>query len=415
MTIGIGGNSAKQALDNLVNMTNGVEPIALAEFQQRIENAQHLMRQQGVDYLFLTPGSNLVYFTNIQWRVTERLFGALIPSRGGITYVVPKFEFDSFAENKLISGDVLTWQEHEDPFALVTYYCHKNINDSNINDSVVRNLTMALCGASPFTFATRLSNGSEHFQITCADKITEPLRQIKSSAELAIIETVMQMTLAVQQAAASILYEGISCQEVISFIDAAHKKAGASGSYFCLVLFDVYSALPHGTSQLQTLKANDMVLIDTGCKLMGYTSDITRSYVFGSPSSKQRTVWEAEKQAQTAVFNAVERNKTCANLDNIARKTLAQCGFSDSYALPGLPHRTGHGIGLDIHESPYLVANDDTTLVPGMCFSNEPTICIENEFGVRLEDHFYVTDQGPKWFTEPSLSIDNPFGLSVDD
>jgi Xaa-Pro dipeptidase len=221
------------------------------------------------------------------------------------------------------------------------------------------------------------------------------------------------MTLEVHKAAASMLREGIVTTEVDAFIHEAHKKVGSSGSYFCIVLFGPASAFPHGVKEPQTLKNGDMVLIDTGCQVHGYISDITRTYVFGEPSEHQRAVWNAEKAAQAAAFAAAQPGVPCREVDIAARRSLVASGFGPDYDLPGLPHRTGHGIGLDIHEWPYLVGSDTTPLAEGMCFSNEPMICVPGEFGIRLEDHFYMTATGPKWFTQPSHSIEDPFGLQA--
>ena len=197
----------------------------------------------------------------------------------------------------------------------------------------------------------------------------------------------------------------------MDFIHQAHIKMGAaSGSYFCIVLFGEDSAFPHGVKNPKCLEKNDMVLIDTGCQIDGYISDITRSYVFGEASDRQRQIWQFEKEAQAIAFKAAQLGIPCSDVDQAARAYLSQQGLGPDYNLPGLPHRTGHGIGLDIHEWPYLVGSDTTLLDVGMCFSNEPMICVPGEFGVRLEDHFYMTKQGPKWFTQPSLSIDDPFG-----
>jgi len=218
------------------------------------------------------------------------------------------------------------------------------------------------------------------------------------------------MTLAVHRATASMLYEGISTVEVEQFIAEAHRKVGAPGSYFVIVLFGEATAYPHGVNYTQYLKQGDMVLIDTGCQLKNYISDITRSYVFGEASERQRFVWNCEKAAQQAAFEAAQLGIPCKDVDAAARRSLEANGFGPGYKLPGLPHRTGHGIGLDIHEWPYLVASDNTPLEVGMCFSNEPMICIPGEFGVRHEDHFYMSETGPKWFTEPAYSIDQPFG-----
>jgi Xaa-Pro dipeptidase len=221
----------------------------------------------------------------------------------------------------------------------------------------------------------------------------------------------MDMTLEVHKAVASILYEGISTAEVEAFIDEAHRKVGASGSYFCIVLFGPDSAYPHGVKTPKNLETGDMVLIDTGCRLLGYVSDITRSYVFGEPSARQREIWSVEKLAQAAAFAAAQPGQACALVDAAAREVLQAHGLGPDYALPGLPHRTGHGIGMDIHEGPYLVRGEQTALATGMCFSNEPMICVPGEFGVRLEDHFYMTPTGPRWFTEPAIAIDQPFAI----
>ena len=199
-----------------------------------------------------------------------------------------------------------------------------------------------------------------------------------------------------------------------AFIHQAHKVVGApQGSYFCIVLFGNATSFPHGVKDAQYLQQDDVVLIDTGCQLHGYNSDITRTYVFGEASEEVRAAWLSEKRAQLAAFAAAQINVPCCEIDEAARVSLAEDGFGPGYRLPGLPHRTGHGIGLDIHEWPYLVGNDSTPLAPGMCFSNEPMLVIPGKFGIRLEDHFYMTESGAKWFTEPSYSLDDPFGYNA--
>jgi Xaa-Pro dipeptidase len=199
---------------------------------------------------------------------------------------------------------------------------------------------------------------------------------------------------------------------VETFINEAHRKVGATGSYFCIVLFGTATSFPHGVKDPQTLKQGDVVLIDTGCKLQGYLSDITRTYVFGEATERQRTMWQHEKNAQLAAFEAAQPGSPCGDVDLAARNYLAAQGLGPDYQLPGCPHRTGHGIGLDIHEWPYLVKDNPEPLAPGMCFSNEPMLVLPGEFGIRLEDHFYMAPDGPKWFTHPAHSIDDPFGLN---
>ncbi|WP_336605059.1 Xaa-Pro peptidase family protein [Phenylobacterium aquaticum] len=234
---------------------------------------------------------------------------------------------------------------------------------------------------------------------------------IKSPAELALMAQAKAMTLEVHRRAAAILREGISTADVRRFIDQAHRALGADdGSSFCAVQFGVASAYPHGLPGEQALRSGDLVLIDTGCRVQGYNSDITRTYIFGTPTAEHRRIWDIEKRAQAAAFAAVKPGVPCEQIDAVARAVLAAESLGPDYALPGLPHRTGHGIGLSIHEAPYLVRGDKTPLAPGMCFSNEPMIVIPDQFGIRLEDHFHVTETGAAWFTEPQLDLEAPFG-----
>ncbi|MEG0819880.1 MAG: Xaa-Pro peptidase family protein, partial [Brevundimonas sp.] len=207
------------------------------------------------------------------------------------------------------------------------------------------------------------------------------------------------------------LKAGVLTSEVKRFIDAEHRKLGGEGgSWFCLVSFGDDTCLPHGGEGDRALQVNDVVLIDTGTLVDGYHSDITRTYVFGEPTPEFRKVWDHEKQAQALAFEAAQLGATCESVDAAARDYLTGLGYGPDYRLPGLPHRTGHGVGLDIHEAPNLVRGDRTILQAGMSFSNEPMLVIPGQFGVRLEDHFYMGEAGPVWFTEPSHSLDDPFG-----
>lgn len=403
MTRGVGGSTPEQALAGLRDMTAGSSPIGLAEYQARIERAQALMQAQGIAALYLNAGSNLRYFTGVQWHPSERLVGALLPASGELEYIAPAFEEGTVRDFQVVPGTIRTWQEHENPYRLLL--------DMLAGLNLAADARVALCPSLPFFMFDGIRREGSAYDFIDGARVTSHCRQRKSAAEIALMQRAKDMTLEVHKAAASILRAGISTTEVEEFIHQAHRKVGAPGSYFCIVLFGPASAFPHGVREPQVLKDGDMVLVDTGCKLHGYISDITRSYVFGTPSERQRTFWDFEKAAQLQAFDAARLGAPCESVDAAARRSLEANGLGPDYQLPGLPHRTGHGIGLDIHEGPYLVRGDATPLEPGMCFSNEPMICVPGEFGIRLEDHFYMAEDGPRWFTQPSHSIDDPFGL----
>ncbi|WP_421683203.1 aminopeptidase P family protein [Stutzerimonas urumqiensis] len=404
MTLGIGGSTAEQALARLSDMTHGAEPIGLSEYQARIARAQSRLREMDIAAVFLAAGSDLEYFTGVRWSPSERLVGALLPADGELEYLAPAFEEGTVRDFQVVAGEILTWQEHECPFRLLVTRLRQRIPQTG-------RTRIGLSSTLPFFMAEGIRQAGSDYRFIDAAPVTAPLRQCKSPAELALMQRAKDMTLVVQQAAASILREGIRTDEVVEFIHQAHRRVSGGGSVFCIVLFGAASAFPHGVKHPQTLKKGDMVLIDTGCRLHSYLSDITRSYVFGEPNERQRAIWSMEKAAQQAAFDAAKLGEPCEAVDAAARRSLEANGLGPDYQLPGLPHRTGHGIGLDIHEGPYLVRGDRTPLEVGMCFSNEPMICVPGEFGVRLEDHFYMSEAGPRWFTEPSHSLDDPFGL----
>lgn len=400
---GIGGVSRDSALAALSDMTQGAQPISLDEYHRRINKAQQYMCQNDIAAIYLNAGTNLSYFTGMDWYASERLVGALLPANGEITYIAPTFEISSLSERQLIAGEILGWQEHESPYALIAQVLQ--------SWGLTSGDTFGIDESTAFFIVDGLNKQLPDISIVNASSVTAHCRMHKSPQELTLIQRAMDMTLEVHKAAASILHEGISTTEVEQFINQAHQKVGAKGSYFCIVLFGKATSFPHGVKDPQILKPGDMVLIDTGCQLHGYLSDITRTYCFGEATEKQQTLWQAEKEAQLAAFNAAQPGQPCGNVDAAARACLAQYDLGPDYDLPGLPHRTGHGIGMDIHEWPYLVKDNPQPLAPGMCFSNEPMIVVPGEFGIRLEDHFYMTADGPKWFTKPAHNLTNPFNI----
>ncbi|QGZ39739.1 Xaa-Pro dipeptidase [Pseudoduganella flava] len=398
----IGGKTIDEALAALADMTAGAQPIGRDEHLARIAKAQAFMRAQGIAAVWLNAGTNLLYFTGTKWHPSERMVGAVLPADGPLAYLAPAFEEDTLKDFMLVQGPVHTWHEHQNPCALFV--------DVLARLGIHAGARIGIDESTPFFTADGIRQLAQGYTLENAKSVTAHCRTRKSPAEIALMQRAKDMTLAVHVATASMLRAGITTKEVEEFIDRAHRKVGAAGSYFKIVLFGAATAFPHGVSYVRTLKDGDVVLIDTGCKLHDYISDITRTYVFGTPTARQREVWNAEKAAQQAAFDAAQLGVPCEEVDAAARRSLEAAGFGPGYKLPGLPHRTGHGIGLDIHEWPYLVGGDKTPLDVGMCFSNEPMICVPGEFGIRHEDHFYMTENGPRWFTQPARSIEDPFG-----
>jgi len=402
--LGIGGSTIEEELSKIQPKAHLVQGIQKQEYRDRIEKACNLMQKQEIGALYINAGTNLFYFTGTRWNSSERLVGAILFPNGQLHYIAPEFEKGTVLDFMEIEGVLHCWEEHENPFKLFVKI---------LKDNGVKNGAISMDEGTPFFIVDGVLKIEPSYILLNSKSITASCRMIKSQAEIAIIKAAMDITLEVQKAAARILRVGISSKEVVEFINEAHKRFGIpSGSYFCIVLFGVDSSFPHGVKQPKDLEEGEVVLIDTGCVLQNYISDITRTYVFGKVNNLQKKIWNIEKETQQAAFDAAQIGHSCGSIDVAARVVLEIYDLGPDYKLPGLPHRTGHGIGLDIHEWPYIVRNDDTILAPGMCFSIEPMICVSDEFGIRLEDHIYMTKDGPKWFTEPSHSIEDPFGTS---
>lgn len=395
----IGGSTIAAELAGLARPQVAPAPISRDERLQRIERARRLTADSGADALIINAGASLRYFTGVTWGASERLVAMILPVEGEPVMICPAFESGSLAAVLDIAADVRLWEEDENPFALVA----TALRDSGTN-------VVAIDPALAFEMAGRLSAQMPGLRLLDASPVVNGCRMYKSPAELALMQHAKNLTLEVHRRAARILAPGISTADVRRFIDDAHRALGTAGNTFCIVQFGEGTSYPHGLPGEQRLREDDIVLIDTGCSVEGYNSDITRTYVFGTATEEQRRMWELEQAAQAAAFASAQLGVECQAVDAAARDLLTRAGLGPDYRLPGLPHRTGHGIGLSIHEPAYLVRGDRTPLAPGMCFSNEPMIVVPGRFGIRLEDHFYMTDRGPKWFTQPSASIDAPFG-----
>ena len=400
-TTAIGGSTIEQALSSLSNMTNDVQRIGVDEFKSRLSRLQQLIREAGASAVYLHGGTNLYYFTGLRWSPSERMVGAIVPAEGDVRYISPNFEIDTLKDYWQIPGEILAWEEHESPYQLLS----KSLAELKSGGST----KLLLDEATPFFIVDGIQKADASIELAHAQPHTQFIRSRKSDAELALIKRAHEMTLVVLRATASIMREGITTDEVVDFIDKAHRRVGAdAGSFFCIALFGVATSFPHGVKDPQTLKQGDWVLLDTGCHVDGYNSDITRSFCFGEPTDAQRAAWDVEKAAQLAAFDAAAVGVACEDCDYAARKSLESAGYGPDYQLPGLAHRTGHGCGLDIHEGPYLVRGDKTPMDVGMVFSNEPMLILPGELGIRIEDHFYLTEDGPVWLTQPPASIDDP-------
>lgn len=383
------------------SLLNDVVPISREERLARIAKAQSLLQQHKMGALVLDCGTTLNYFTGVRWWPSERTMVAIIPAKGQVKYVCPAFEEARLREQLIIGEDVYAWEEDESPYALIA----KALKDSGVKSGAV-----GIEEQVRFFIADGLRKAAPQLQLVSGDPVTVPCRMIKSAAEIALMIKASEITLAAIKIGVSQLREGMLPNELAAIINKAQRELGGVPD-FALCLFGTASAFPHGTKVPVKLQKGDMVLMDVGCTVEGYCSDITRTVVFGAePTARQREIWNLEKQAQAAGFASAKLGAPCENVDAAARKVITDAGFGPNYKVPGLPHRTGHGIGMDGHEWGNMVRGNKKLLEPGMCFSIEPTIAIPGEFGVRFEDCVYMTASGPKWFSQPVNTIEAPFG-----
>jgi Xaa-Pro dipeptidase len=375
-----------------------VMPITDEERRARIEKARRLMTENGIGAIFLEGGTSMFYYTGVRWGNSERTFGVVIPAKGELAWVTPAFEEQRARELIKFSNDVRTWQEDQSPYRVIAQI---------IRDRGAATGKIGMEERVRFFIFDGVRQELPTAQFVSATPVTAGCRMIKSPAEIAFMQRANEITLQAIGAAFKTLKEGMTQQQLSANVGEATTHLGGVGDG-ALVIFGKYTAFPHGSVQPQKLHEGDVVLIDAGCTVDGYTSDITRTTVFGKPTQRQRDVWEIEKRAQSAAFAAAQIGATCESVDTAARKVITAAGFGPDYKVPGLPHRTGHGIGLDGHEWTNFVRGNTTTIQPGMCFSDEPTIVSYGEFGIRLEDCLHITETGPKFFTPQSPSIEKP-------
>ena len=375
-----------------------VAPITDDERRARIEKARRLMAENGIGAIFLEGGSSMFYFTGVRWGNSERPFGVVIPQKGELAWVAPGFEEQRARELIKFSDDVRVWQEDESPYKVIAQI---------IRDRGAASDKIGMEERVRFFIYDGVRQELPGARFVSATPVTAGCRIFKSPAEIALMQRANDITLQAIGASLKTLQEGMTTHQLAASVNEMTSRLGGAIDG-ALVIFGKYTAFPHGSVQPQKLRESDVVLVDAGCTVDGYTSDITRTTVYGRPTQRQRDVWDIEKRAQSAALAAAQIGATCESVDAAARNVITAAGFGPDYHVPGLPHRTGHGIGLDGHEWTYLVRGNTTRIQPGMCFSDEPTIAIYGEFGIRLEDCFHITDSGPKMFTPQSPSIERP-------
>jgi Xaa-Pro dipeptidase len=388
-----------EVIRQLRPMKDGIQPITDEERNVRMEKARRLMRENQIDAVFLEGNTSMSYFTGTRWGGSERTFGLVFPARGELGWVVPGFEEARARELIRFGKDIRTWEEDESPYRKIV---------GILKDRGIATGRVGIEEQVRFFVFNGIRKEAPQLDFVSADPVTAGCRIIKSPAEIALLQRANDVTIAAYKAALSTLREGMTQFELNQNITESYRALGFPG--FAMVSFGKYTAFPHGSIQPQQLREGDIVQIDDGANVEGYQADITRTTVFGKPSARQRQIWNIERKAQDAAFAAAKVGATCESVDAAARKVITDAGLGPDYKVPGLPHRTGHGIGLDGHEWTYLVRGNMTRLAPGMCFSDEPMLTIYGEFGVRLEDCFYMTEDGPRFFSKQSPAIDQPFG-----
>ena len=391
--------AAKARAPGLSSITTGVQPVAAQEHSARIAKVQTAMQQRRIAALLVEAGSTLEYFTGIHWWRSERTTAALIPAEGQVVVVTPFFEEPSIRETLKIAGDVRPWKEDESPFDLIA---------GALRDHAALEGPLAVEATTRFFIVEHVAKASgTKREMVPGDDLVRACRIVKSSAELALMQAANDVTIAALRHLHGRIEAGMHRSDILSLLIATTEQLGGSHE-FSLVLLNEASAYPHGSVKPQEVRKGSVILIDTGCSVHGYQSDISRSWVFGDASPRQREVWDTVKRGQEIALETAKLGTPVGAIDQAVRAFYEQKGWSKDYGLPGLSHRTGHGIGMDGHEPPYLVRNDATPLQAGMCFSDEPGIYIPGEFGIRLEDCWFMTEAGPRLFTQLAKSIDQP-------
>jgi len=375
-------------------------PISTAERLQRLTKARSLMARHGIGAIIVEAGPSLDYFTGVQWWRSERLTAAVIPAHGEPIIVTPFFERPSVAESLSIPAEIRTWNEDEEPLKLVAAF---------LSERGVAREPVGFEETDRYFILDRLKQQLPAVRVVSGNPVVRGCRMIKTTPELALMQAANDIMLASLRYAGERTRVGMTPADIDAMIATVHKQMGSAYDGG-LVLIGEASAYPHGSKKPHVIQRGDIVLMDCTSSVHGYQADITRTFVLGEPSGEQRKLWDQVHRGQQIAIQAAKVGMSAGAVDDAVRRTYESWGFGPGYRLPGLPHRTGHGIGMEVHEPINLVRGETTPLAPGMCFSDEPGLYIPGKFGVRLEDCWHMTEAGPKFFTQPPPSIDRPFG-----
>ncbi|MGY4396090.1 Xaa-Pro dipeptidase [Sphingomonas sp. UYAg733] len=392
--------AAEPDLSALSDMTGATRPIEAAERNTRIARAQALMKANGIGAVLIESGSSLIYFTGVRWGRSERLTAVVIPVEGDPCIVTPFFEEPSIRESLGTAADVRVWQEDQDPLAVVAGF---------LKDRKLSTRPIGIEETTRYFAVDGLERALPGAKIVSANPVVRGCRLIKTPAEIALMQAATDVTIAAYRWTWPRIEKGMTNNQVGALMNAATRKLGGSPE-FALILLGEAAAYPHGSRKPQIVTDGEVVLMDCGCAVQGYQSDVSRTFVFGTASAEQRKVWDQVRNGQATAFAAARIGVPAGQVDDAVRRYYAVIGYGPDYQLPGLSHRTGHGIGMDGHEPINLVRGEKTPLAVGMCFSDEPGLYLPGKFGVRLEDCFHMTAAGPKWFSVPPTSIEKPFG-----
>ena len=400
VALGAPASATRPKAKGPASLAKDAKPITAEEHAARIARLQSLMRERKVGALLVEAGASLEYFTGIRWHRSERTTAAIIPAEGGIVAVTPAFEEPSVRETLKVPADVRAWKEDESPFDRLA---------GALRDRVPSAGPLAIEGTTRYFIVDRVAAalGGAGREVVPGDDFVRACRIVKSAAERALLQTANDVTMAALRSVHLRVEAGMERRDVMKMLVEATEALGGEHQ-FSLVLLNEASAYPHGSEKPQTIAKGSVVLIDSGCSVHGYQSDISRTWIFGEPTARQRDVWNTVKRGQEIALETAKIGAPAGVVDRAVRAFYEAKGWAKDYALPGTSHRTGHGIGMEGHEPPYLVRSDTTPLEAGMCFSDEPGIYIPGEFGVRLEDCWAMTESGPKLFTPLASSIDQP-------